>query len=88
MRVVVITKDNMDYSRSVQTFLDDFARRTGKTLEVLDPISRDGESLCRAYDIVEYPTILALGDDGQMQNMWRGRSLPTINEVSYYVSSY
>jgi hypothetical protein len=88
MRVVVITKDNMDYSRAVQTFLDDFARRTGKTLEVMDPVSRDGESLCRAYDIVEYPTILALGDDGQMQNMWRGTSLPTINEVSYYVSSY
>lgn len=88
MRVVVVTKENMDYSRSVDMFLDDFARRTGKTLEVLDPMSKDGESFCRAYDIVEYPTIVALGDDGQMQNMWRGTSLPTINEVSYYVSSY
>ena len=76
MRVVVITKDNAEYSRMVTTFINDFARQTGRTLE--------GESFCRAYDIVEYPTIIALSDDGHMQNIWRGTTLPTINEVSYY----
>ncbi len=85
MRVVVVAKDNTEYSRMVATFIDDFARQTGQSLEVLDPDSREGESFCRAYDIVEYPTIIALSDSGQMQNMWRGRRLPTINEVSYYV---
>lgn len=86
MRVVVVTKDNTDYSRVVATFVDDVARHTGHVLEVIDPESRDGESFCRAYDIVEYPTIIALSDSGQMQQMWRGTTLPTISEVSYYAS--
>lgn len=85
MRVVVVTKDNMDYTRDVDTFLENFTRQTGKTVEVLDPDTRDGESFTRTYDIVQYPTIVALSDDSQLQNIWMGPSLPTINEVSYYV---
>lgn len=65
-------------------FVNDFARQTGKQLEVMEPESKEAESLVRTYDIVEYPTIIALSDDGQMQNMWRGTRLPTIGEVSYY----
>lgn len=85
MRVVVITKDNMDYTRDIDTFLENFTRQTGKTVEVLDPETKEGDSFARAYDIVEYPTIIALSDDGQLLNMWIGKSLPTINEVSFYV---
>ena len=86
MRTVVITKQSTDYSRSVDMFLEDFKRQTGRELEVLDPESREGELFCRTYDIVEYPTIIALSSEGHMQNMWRGTLLPTISEVSYYVS--
>lgn len=81
----MVTKDNMDYTRTVDTFLENFTRQTGKTIEVLDPDIREGELLARAYDIVEYPTLIALGDTGQVQNIWRGVNLPTVNEVSYYV---
>jgi len=86
MRVVAVTKDNTDYARAVSIFLDDFARQTGRTLETLDPETPDGATFCRTYDIVEYPSIVALSDDGQVQNIWRGTMLPTISEVSYYVS--
>lgn len=68
MRVVVVTKDDMDYTRSVETFLEDFKRQTGRNLEVIDPETRDGEIFARTYDILEYPTIIALGNDGQVQN--------------------
>lgn len=85
MRVVVLTRDNTDYARTVETFVNDFARQTGQVLEVLDVDSAEGESLARTYDIVQYPTILALSGDGHMQNMWTGVNLPTISEVSYYV---
>ena len=84
MRVVVVAKDNTDYSRQIATFVDDMARQTGHELEVLDPESREGESFCRAYDIVEYPTILAIANDGQLLQMWRGRPLPLFDEVAYY----
>lgn len=84
MRVVVVTRDQTDYARTVETFLTDFVRQTGRELEVLDPETAEGDGFCRAYDVVEYPTIIALSDDGQLQNMWRGLPLPTISEVSYY----
>lgn len=86
MRVVVVTKPETDYARSVETFLNDFKRQTGKEVEILDPDSLAGGTFCQSYDIVEYPTIIALSNDGQVQNSWRGTALPTISEVSYYVS--
>lgn len=84
MKVVVVYKPDSEYARGVTDWLRDFERQTGKKLEEIDPDSRSGASLCRSYDIVEYPTLLALDDNGQLQNMWRGTMLPTISEVSYY----
>lgn len=85
MRVVVIYKEETDYARQITDYLRDFERQTGHSLETLDPETPDGAQFCRAYDIVEYPTILALADDSSMLNMWRGLPLPTISEVSFYV---
>lgn len=84
MRTIAIYKQHTDYTRAVEEFLEDFRRQTGRELEVLDPESPDGISFCQAYDILEYPTLIALSDDGHMQNLWKGLPLPTISEVSYY----
>jgi hypothetical protein len=85
MKVVVIYKDESDHAREVYDYLRDFKRQTGHDLEVMNPDTTAGTEFCRVYDIVEYPTLVALSDDGKLQNMWRGTPLPTISEVSYYV---
>ena len=85
MRTIVIYKPETDYAREVTDYLRDFSRQTGRELITMDPDTREGGDFCRAYDIVEYPSIVALSDDGALQNLWRGRPLPTISEVSYYV---
>jgi protein-disulfide isomerase-like protein with CxxC motif len=85
MRVVVIYKDNTDHAREVTDYMRDFKQQTGHDLETLDPESRDGVSFCRSYDILQFPTLIAISDEGQMQNIWQGTPLPTISEVSYYV---
>lgn len=85
MRVIVITKDETDYARTVTDYLRDFKALTGHDLEVMDPETPDGVSFCRTYDILEFPTLVALSDDGLLQNQWRGLPLPTMSEVSYYV---
>ena len=84
MRVVIIYKDESDHAREVYDYLRDFERQTGRQLETLDPDTADGASFCRVYDVVEYPSTVALTDDGRLQHLWRGRPLPTISEVSYY----
>lgn len=80
----MVYKVESDHARAVIDYLRDFKRQTGKDLEEIDPDTRDGSALCRTYDIVQYPTIVALDDNGVMQNMWSGLPLPTISEVSYY----
>lgn len=84
MKVTVIYKPVSEHARVVEDYMRDFTRQTGSELSTLDPETPDGATLCRTYDIVEYPTVIATSDDGQMQNSWRGLPLPTISEVSYY----
>lgn len=84
MRTFVVFKMESDHAREVMTWLGDFTRQTGRTLETLDPETPSGAATCETYDIVEYPSVVALDDNGQLQNLWRGLPLPTISEVSYY----
>ncbi len=84
-RVVVLYKDNSEHARTVGEFLREFERRSGIKLETLDPDTREGSSFAQVYDIVQYPTIVALDDDGKLLSSWPGLPLPLINEVRYYV---
>ena len=85
MKTIVVYKEDSEHGRAVADFLRDFKRQTGHDLETLNPDSPSGAEFCRNYDIVDYPTLIAISDDGIMQNMWSGLPLPTISEVSYYV---
>ena len=85
MKAIVIYKDNDETTRTVIEFLRDFEHQTGHKLETLSPETAEGVHFCEAYGILEYPTIIAISDDGIMQNQWTNLPLPTINEVSYYV---
>jgi len=82
MRTICIFRDNQDYSRAVLEWLENFRRETGREIEIMNPDENTG--FCEAYDIVEYPTILALGERGEVRASWRGKELPLINEVLYY----
>jgi hypothetical protein len=84
MRVVIAYKQQTDYARQVEEFLHDFKRQTNRDLETVDPDTAAGTLFCDAYDIVQYPTMIAISDDGVMQQTWVGLPLPTISEVSYY----
>ena len=86
MKTYVVFRDNTEYARTVTDYMRDFERFTGKKLDTIDPDSRQGSSFCATYDIVEYPTLIAVDNTGIMQSTWRGLPLPTVNEVSYYVS--
>ncbi len=85
MRVVVVYKEQTDYARQVLDYLRDFEHQTGHVLETIDPETAAGVDFCKTYDLMEFPTMVALSDDGSIQNSWQGLPLPTISEVSYYV---
>lgn len=81
MRIVVVYREQSEHRSAVESFIRDYERRTGDELEIIDPDSRSGADFCRIYDIVEYPTILALGTDGSPYHVWRGAMLPTVDDV-------
>ncbi len=84
MRVVVIYRDTSEHATTVESYMRDFERQVGRRLETLNPDSPEGADFCRIYDVVEYPSMIALDDEGKLQNFWSGLPLPTIAEVSYY----
>ena len=83
MKVVCVYRENQDYSRAVFEWLENFRRRTGRAIEVIDP--DQNPNFCETYDIVEYPTILAIGENGEIHASWRGQTLPLTDEVLYYM---
>ena len=86
MRVVVVYKQFSDYAREVDEWISEFEHRSGFEIEKLDPEMPDGELFCTARDILEYPTISVVGDDGKTYEMWHGTPLPVIDEVIGYIA--
>ena len=84
MKTYIVYRSNTEYERDVIQFLREFERQTGHQLERIDPDTRDGATKCNVYDIVEYPSVIALNAEGALQSVWRGLPLPLISEVSYY----
>ena len=88
MRVAVLTKEGYDYSSAVDTFITELeAGGPGAEVERLDPDTYEGESLARSLDILEFPAIVALDENGGMVQQWLGMPLPPVSEVSYYLNS-
>lgn len=87
MRVVIIWREETDYARDVTDWLREFEHRTGRQPESFSPDSPEGESICRTYDVMEYPAILAFDNDGKLLQEWHGMnpSLPRIDDVNYYM---
>ncbi len=88
MRVVIIYKRATDYGREVEEWIHDLKARTGGgTIDEIDPETRDGDSMAQAYEVIQYPTIMALDDQGRVLSSWKGLPLPRLDEVSYYLAT-
>jgi hypothetical protein len=85
MKLLVLYRPKSEYATAVESFIRDFQQRHQQgRMEVLDVDSRDGMAMASLYDIMRYPTILALRDDGSILRSWEGEVLPLMDEVAYY----
>ncbi len=88
MRVAVIYRSNSEHERLVLEFEREFEHRAGRSLELVDVNTRDGSAMASLYDIMTYPSVLAVSNEGVIQHIWdNSDSLPLINEVTYYTLS-
>ncbi len=67
----------------------DFQRQhdVGAKMELISVNTRDGAALASLYDILAYPSILAISDSGLILNVWTGPALPLMDEVAGYLNS-
>lgn len=86
MKVLILYRPNSEHDTAVQGFLREYKARTNRDIELISLDTPEGADRAKVYGIVEYPAILAMGDDGQLQKAWQGDTLPLIDEVSYYNS--
>ena len=87
MKVLVLYQPNSDHARDVETFVRDFQRQHdlgSNKVEVLSVNTRDGAATASLYDILAYPAVLAISNDGSVLNAWPGPQLPLMNEVISY----
>jgi hypothetical protein len=84
MKVVVLYRPNSEHQTAVESLDRDYQRRTGRSLELVSLNTRDGAAMASLYDVMQYPAILALTDDGRVLQMWQGMPFPLLNDIMYY----
>jgi len=88
MRLVILYRPNSDHGRTIEEFVHEYRRRHDSNhLEVLNIDTREGSAAASLYDIVQYPAILVMQNDGNIQQMWQGDQLPLMDEVAAYATA-
>lgn len=84
MKIYIVYHPRSDHARVVEEFAHDFERIKNKTVELLSLETREGAAMASLYDVVTYPAIIAVRDDGQLLKDWQGDTMPLMDEVAAY----
>jgi hypothetical protein len=84
MKVIVLYRPESEYARSVEVFIHDYRARHDDKLDVINIDSRDGVAMASLYDIMQFPALLAIREDGSVLKSWEGSDLPLMDEVAAY----
>ncbi|MBP7837438.1 hypothetical protein KA021_01915 [Candidatus Saccharibacteria bacterium] len=85
MKAVILYKPNTEKETSVLEYVREFARVTGRPIELMDVDTVHGIEIAKLYDIMQFPAIVVFKDDGEYIRSWLERdSWPTISELSFY----
>ena len=87
MKVVILYHPNSEFARTVEEYAHDFEKRVGRAIELLSLETRDGAAMASLYDVLTYPAILTIREDGQLMKNWEGTELPLMNEVAGYIAT-
>lgn len=87
MKVLILYRPHSEQATIIETFIRDYkSRHDAGRIETIDVDSREGIAEAILYDVMRYPAILALRDDGSVIKSWEGDELPLMDEVAYYTT--
>jgi hypothetical protein len=84
MKIVVLYRPNSEYGRITEDFVRDFQSRHSTKLELQSLDTREGDATASLYDVMEYPAILIIENDGYLTKIWQGPSLPRMDDIASY----
>jgi thiol-disulfide isomerase/thioredoxin len=84
MKIIVLYRPKSEQEGTVLDFKRDYKQLRNKDLELVSLDTVEGDNMAKVYDITQYPAFLAIKDDGQLEQMWQGETLPLMNELDYY----
>ena len=84
MKVIILYHPQSEHSRIVEEYAHNFERQRGEIIQMVSLDTKEGAATATLYDIMAYPAVLALSDDGQIRKSWEGAQLPLMNEVAAY----
>jgi hypothetical protein len=87
MKLLILYRPNSEHATDVESFVRDFQARhnVGNKLQLVSINTREGAATANLYDVMAYPSILALADNGSVINLWQGQPLPLMDEVAGYM---
>lgn len=85
MKLLILYRPNSEHGRLTEEFIHDYqTKHQADRLEALNIDTREGSAMATLYDVVQYPAILVLQEDGSIQRSWEGETLPLMDEVAAY----
>jgi len=87
MRTVILYHPHSEFAGLAEDYKRDFEdRHQGKEIELLSLDETAGAELAKLYDVVRYPAILAIAEDGGLQKVWQDQPWPLQDEVAAYAT--
>lgn len=80
--ITILYRPGSEHERQVQEFQSELAHNQ-VIVRLINIDSREGSTLARLYDVVDYPAVIAHEDDGHVIDTWSGK-FPLVSEVSYF----
>jgi hypothetical protein len=85
MRVVILYHPNAEFAGLSEDYKRDFERtHRDKKIDLISLETVQGAEMAKLYDVVRYPAILAMADDGQLLRLWQDRPFPIMDQVAAY----
>lgn len=81
----MLYRPNSERAGMAEDYAEEYHRRhPDRQIELLNVDTPEGADKARLYGITNYPAILALSDDGGLQQLWQDEHLPLMNEIDFY----
>ncbi|MEX1995529.1 MAG: hypothetical protein WD887_02015 [Candidatus Saccharimonadales bacterium] len=86
MRIVILYHPKSEHEGKVLDYVRDYhIRHPDRKVELISLETMKGSDMARLYDITRYPAILVITNEGGLQQLWQGETLPLMNEVDAFV---